>query len=181
MRSWLDRSRVRHLVRYLSNAVVARVPFARVRHAWYGRFVAMAPGANLMHGLTLRDPRGLSIGRNSNVNPRCLIDTRGGAVAIGDYCDISPEVNIWTLQHDLDDPDFATEGAPVTIEDYVWIGNRAIVLPGVTLHRGCVVAAGAVVTKSVEPFTIVGGVPARPIGARNEDQRPRRAYKPYLL
>jgi acetyltransferase-like isoleucine patch superfamily enzyme len=56
------------------------------------------------------------------------------------------------------------EDAAVAIEDDVWIGAGAIVLPGVIIGRGAIVAAGAVVTRSVDPFTIVGGVPATPIG-----------------
>ena len=59
----------------------------------------------------------------------------------------------------------------MVIEDNVWVGTRATILPGVTLGRGCVVAAGAVVTRDVPPLVIVGGVPARPIGTRPE--RPR--------
>jgi acetyltransferase-like isoleucine patch superfamily enzyme len=58
--------------------------------------------------------------------------------------------------------------APITIEDDAWIGAGAIVLPGVTVGRGAVVAAGAVVTKDVESFTIVGGVPSVVIGCRND-------------
>ena len=55
------------------------------------------------------------------------------------------------------------------IEDHVWIGTRATILPGVTLGRGCVVAAGAVVTRDVPPLAIVGGVPAKVIGARPDE------------
>ncbi len=56
----------------------------------------------------------------------------------------------------------------IVVEDDVWIGAHVCILPGVTLSTGAVVAAGAVVTKSVAPFTVVGGVPARQIAARNE-------------
>ena len=49
----------------------------------------------------------------------------------------------------------------VTIEDDVWIGTGAVILPGVTLHRGAVIGAGAVVTKDVDAYTVVGGVPAK--------------------
>jgi len=62
--------------------------------------------------------------------------------------------------------DFKAVNAPVEIEDYVFIGPRVIILPGVKVGRGAVVAAGAVVTKDVEPMAIVGGVPAKEIGKR---------------
>jgi maltose O-acetyltransferase len=79
---------------------------------------------------------------------------------------ISPEVTILTAFHRIDDPKFRVESRPVVIEDFVWIGSRATILSGVKLGRGSVVAAGAVVTRDVEPLQIVGGVPARPIGTR---------------
>jgi maltose O-acetyltransferase len=63
-------------------------------------------------------------------------------------------------------PDFAGRTAPVVIEDFAWLGSRAMVLPGVTVGKGAVVAAGAVVTRDVPPYAIVGGVPARVIGER---------------
>ncbi len=87
---------------------------------------------------------------------------------IGDNVSVSPEVTILTAQHRVDDPEFRVENRRVVIEDHVWIGTRATILPGVTLGRGCVVAAGAVVTRDVAPFVIVGGVPARPVGTRPE-------------
>ncbi|HPU00025.1 MAG TPA: DapH/DapD/GlmU-related protein, partial [Armatimonadota bacterium] len=80
-------------------------------------------------------------------------------------------VHLITAQHDMNDPDFANVLAPIVIEDYVWIGSRATVLPGVRIGRGAVVAAGAVVTRDVAPLTVVGGVPARPIGERKPGMR----------
>ena len=79
---------------------------------------------------------------------------------------ISPEVTILTAFHRMDDPEFRVETRPVVIEDHVWIGTRSTILSGVTLGRGSVVAAGAVVTRDVAPLAIVAGVPARPIGTR---------------
>jgi len=74
---------------------------------------------------------------------------------------------ILTADHSLDMPSFDYREAPVHIDDYVWIGSRAMVLPGVTIGRGAVVAAGAVVTRDVPSLSIVGGVPARQIGVRD--------------
>ncbi|WP_461453691.1 acyltransferase [Mucilaginibacter sp.] len=88
-------------------------------------------------------------------------------LTIGNNVNISTQVVIWTLHHDYNSPDFAQAGSPVIIEDYVWLCSRAIILPGVTIGEGAVVAAGAVVTKNVEPYTVVGGVPAKYIAKRN--------------
>ena len=176
-----SRSKGRALLRYLSNAWVARVPFVGLRHVWYGWLFELGEDANVMMGLIIRQPDGITIGKNSNVNPDCLLDSRGGEVRIGKHCNISPQVNIWTLQHDIRDPHFGTSGGPVVVGDFVFVGNRAIILPAVELGEGCVVAAGAVVTESVAPYTVVGGVPARPIGTRPRPVYPPARYRPVLL
>ena len=73
---------------------------------------------------------------------------------------------IYNSEHDVQDPSFKAVKSPVIIEDYVFIGPRAIILPGVKIGTGAVVAAGAVVTKNVPERAIVGGVPAKEIGQR---------------
>jgi acetyltransferase-like isoleucine patch superfamily enzyme len=73
------------------------------------------------------------------------------------------------MEHDPQSGTYTTQGGPVVIEDYAWVSCRVVILPGVTIGRGAVVAAGSVVTKDVAPYTIVGGVPAKKIGDRNRD------------
>lgn len=68
---------------------------------------------------------------------------------------------IWTLHHDYNDIHFGVKGGRVEIGDYSWICSCAIILPGVKIGERSVVAAGAVVCKDVEPYSIVGGVPAK--------------------
>jgi maltose O-acetyltransferase len=81
----------------------------------------------------------------------------------------------------MNDPLFREVLAPVTIADHVWIGSRAMILPGITVGEGAVVAAGAVVTRNVEPYTVVAGVPACPISTRSQRPQPRaQVYKPPL-
>jgi len=134
-----------------------------------------------MSGLIVRELRNIKIGNNTNINPRCMLDSRGGHIHIGNNVDIAPEVNIWTLEHDPNDPNFSTKGGSVEICDFVWIANRAIILPSVKIGEGAVVAAGSVVTKDVDPWTIVGGVPAKKISNRSKRQNFRKPYKPFLL
>ena len=74
-----------------------------------------------------------------------MLDVRGG-LEIGADVSVSPEVAILTAAHSVSDPSFRVELRRVAIEDHVFIGTRAVVLPGVRLGRGCVVGAGAVVT-----------------------------------
>jgi maltose O-acetyltransferase len=172
---------VRRLVLYLYNAWVARFPVHAVRLWLYRRFFPIGEGSTVMMGLRLRSLENIRIGAVTNINPDCLLDGRSGRIVIGSHVDIAPQVNVWTLEHDPHDPDFATRHGDVTIGDFVWIGNRATILPGVEVGEGAVVATGAVVTKSVPPYAIVGGVPARVIGERARPQNPRRPYNPLLL
>ena len=117
-----------------------------------------------------------SIGKNSVINGKCRLDNKS-SIIIGENVSISQEVMILSADHDLDSPDFEGRGRPVKIEDYVWIGSRAIVLPGVTIGKGAVVSAGAVVTKNVGPYSVVAGIPARVIRMRKKELSYQIAYK----
>ena len=87
-------------------------------------------------------------------------------IVIGEKTCIGEQVKLLTGYHDISAWNFAFRTRPITIGSCVWIATGAIVLPGVTIGDGAVVAAGAVVTKDVEPWTIVGGNPARLIKKR---------------
>lgn len=97
-----------------------------------------------------------------------MLDARGG-LTIGNSVSISHNVVIMTGGHKANSETFEGEHLPIDIADYVWIGCNAVVLKGLTIGKGAIVAAGAVVTKNVEPYTIVGGVPASVIGHRNQN------------
>lgn len=113
-------------------------------------------------------PWRIEIGANTIVGNDAFLDGRRGLV-IGDNVNIGGHVQIFTLQHDPQSESFGVKGGPVSVEDYVYIGSRVIVLPGVRIGRGAVVASGAVVSRDVADFTIVAGVPARVIGSRRRD------------
>ena len=108
----------------------------------------------------------IEIGTNSSINRRCYLDGRGG-LSIGNNVSISPEVHLITAEHDLNDASFSYITAPIELGDFVWIGTRAIVLPGVRLGKGCVVGAGAVVTKSFESNSVLVGNPAKKMKSRD--------------
>lgn len=155
---------------YLANYWVAFIPSHRVRLWFYRRYMRLTigPKSSIFMGAWIDTAKGLSIGTCSTVNQKCRLDSRGG-ITIGDNVSISAEVCILSAEHDIQAADFAGVNEPVIIEDFVFIGTRALILPGVTIGRGAVVAAGAVVTKDVEPYTVVGGVPAKKIGVRTTD------------
>lgn len=163
------------LLNYLTNHVVANVPSYGLRHAWYRWLgVDLGSGSSIQLGcyLWFFGPNalrrsGVRIGRNTRINRRCCLDGRG-PLHIGDNVSISPEVSVITTGHDWREAGFPLESRGVTIEDHVWIGVRATILPGAHIGRGSVVAAGAVVSGCVPPHTVVAGTPARPVASRPE-------------
>ena len=153
---------------------VGYIPFHHARRFFY-RLAGMqiGQGSTLHMMARIYDPRNIVIGEDTIVGERAVLDGRKqltdsqGGLVIGNHVDIASEVMIWTSQHDIRDAAFAAIEKKVVIEDYVFIGPRAIILPGVTIHRGAVVAAGAVVTKDVMEKEMVGGIPAAKIGERS--------------
>jgi maltose O-acetyltransferase len=121
------------------------------------------------------------IGKNSTVNYGTLIDSRGGDVKIGNNVNISNSVFIYTLEHDPQSPSFDCKFGDVVIEDHAWVASRATILPGVRIGQGAVVACGAVVTKDVAAYTMVGGIPAKVIGKRTRDLRYETNYFPWFM
>ena len=113
------------------------------------------------------NPAGVHIGNHSIVGNDAFLDGRCG-LYIGNNVNIAAEIRIYTLQHDPESPTFESVGGPVHIEDWVYVGSRVTVLPNVRVGEGAAIASGAVVTKNVEPYTAVGGVPARFIKNRPE-------------
>lgn len=131
--------------------------------------VKMTRNVRFYQGFHVRKPSGITIKDGVSIGPKVLLDGRCG-LEIGKSVVIAYEAIIWTLNHDYNDIYFKGKGGKVTIGDYAWICSRSIILPGVTIGEGAVVASGAVVTKDVAPYTIVGGIPARVIGNRDEKE-----------
>jgi len=117
-------------------------------------------------GARFYQPKNIKIGHGTIIGDHATLDGRA-KLTIGNHVDIASSVMILNAQHDLGSSNFDPIQKPVVIKDYVFIGPRAIILPGVTIGKGAVVAAGAVVTKDVPDLVIVGGVPAKEIKKRN--------------
>jgi len=127
--------------------------------------IKIGKGSTFHVGAKFYYPKNISVGEGTIIGYGSFIDGRD-KVTIGSHTDIASEVMIYNSEHDLKDPKFAAISAPVAIGDYCFVGPRVIIMPGVKIGKGAVVAGGAVVTKDVEDFTIVGGVPAKFIAAR---------------
>jgi len=145
---------------------VGHIPSHSFRRFFYRLFgVSVGRGSIIHMWANFFDPKGVSLGEDTIVGDHCFLDGRA-QLKIGAHTDIASQVLIYNSEHDLAAEDFRAITSPVEIGDYVFVGPRAIILPGVKIGNGAVVAAGAVVTKEVPPFKIVGGVPAKEIGER---------------
>lgn len=120
--------------------------------------------------------RNLAIGKGSFINTGVHFGCPDAKITIGRQVLVGPRVIFETVNRDLaiDDRGWRrTVSKPIYVDDYAWIGAAAVVLPGVTIGKGAIVAAGAIVTRDVEPYTLVAGVPARKIRAL-EERLPQR-------
>ena len=142
------------------------VPFHSIRKFFY-RISGMKIGKGSIVHMWARffNPAGITIGDDTIIGDHAFLDGRA-PLKIGNHVDIASHVLIYNSEHDVNSEGFDPREEPVEIGDYVFIGPRAIILPGVKIGKGAVVAAGAVVTQDVKDFEIVGGVPAKVIGER---------------
>ncbi|OGH39326.1 MAG: hypothetical protein A3B44_02270 [Candidatus Levybacteria bacterium RIFCSPLOWO2_01_FULL_38_21] len=149
--------------------IVGFIPSHHIRRFFYRiSGIKIGKGSTIHTGACFYDPKNIVIGQDTIIGEGAVLDGRDKLV-IGDHVDIASEVMIYNAEHDVQSPDFHAISYPVFIEDYVFIGPRAIILPGIRIKKGAVVGAGAVVTKNVEEFTIVGGVPAKLIKERTRN------------
>lgn len=161
----------RDIIKYMTNHIINHIPSYTIRYAWYRNVLGwkIGPKASILMGLHvqqagLRSSK-VAIGKNSVINYQCLVHVTGGLV-IGENVSISPGAWLVSGSHDINDPEHRSIYRPIVIGDYAWIGMRATVLGGVTIGEGAVVMAGAMVTRDVLSYTIVGGVPAKVVGQR---------------
>jgi maltose O-acetyltransferase len=181
IRHWLNRAQWK----WYSEMYARRFQKAGEGFCAKGRCLIRTQGQILVGDNVLLDPTGgrlieLNVGRGATLEMGSNVYINYGVsincnirITIGDGCLIAPEVMImdddghpvdWRTRHQYWPQGPETRlGAPIHIENAVWLGARAIVLKGVTIGEGSVVGAGAVVTRSVPPHTLVAGVPARVI------------------
>ena len=155
---------------YFINNILSSFPSRNVR-LFFLRKLGLDIGENvsLFAGFHIRNPNGIKIGNGCSIGPKVLLDGRKGLV-LGNNVTIAYEAIIWSLNHDYNDLNFKGEGEKVLIGDYAWICSRSIILPGVKIGKGAVVASGAIVTKNIGDYEIWGGVPAKLLGYREKKE-----------
>ena len=145
---------------------VGHIPFHTIRKLKYKFFgVKIGKGSTIHMWASFFNPKNIVIGNDSIIGDHAFLDGRD-KLTIGDHVDIASSVMIYNSEHDLSKEDFSAIVEPVEIGDFVFIGPRVTIMPGVKIGKGAVVAGGAVVTKDVEDYAVVGGVPAKVIGER---------------
>ena len=142
----------------------------QLRNRYYGYNHGSA--VRVPRAVTIYHPEKLFIGTDTGISSGTQINA-AGTIRIGKSVLIGPNCVIWSQNHKYKMPNIEIrlqgyENSPVIIEDDVWIAASCVILPGVTIEKGAVIAAGAVVTKSCQAGAVVAGVPGRMIGNRNE-------------
>jgi acetyltransferase-like isoleucine patch superfamily enzyme len=165
---------------YALNHVVNRIPLvgARMRaYAALGVKFDEISTTQISLGVEMWIGHRLTMGARSTIGQRCYIDARAG-IRVDSDVSVSREAALLTATHDPDDPEFAATLAPVHLEQRCWIGMRSLVMPGVRVGEGAVVAAGALVTSDVERYTVVAGIPAKILRKRREPMSYKLDWRP---
>jgi putative colanic acid biosynthesis acetyltransferase WcaF len=175
------RARIREVLELIYNRLITNIPYNPLR-IWWLRNLHCKIGDHvyLFGGSEVMGFQGLEIAGQCHVGRHSLLDGRGG-LTIGRNVVIAGYCLLITADHDPQDAGFAGRLGAIDVGDRVWIGSRSTILKGVTLGEGAVVAAGAVVTTDVAPWSVVGGIPAKVIGSRSKDQHYEIDYGPILF
>jgi acetyltransferase-like isoleucine patch superfamily enzyme len=137
-------------------------------------FGCIGEGVEFDHSVIFSTPSRIKLGNHVYIGPMSQLIGRGG-IQINDHVIFGPEVLVMSSMHNWKNGNMLPYDQvewlrPVRIERCVWIGMRAIIMPGVSIGEGSIIAAGAVLTKSCAPGAIMGGNPARQIGQRNMEK-----------
>jgi acetyltransferase-like isoleucine patch superfamily enzyme len=162
---------------YLYNYWITKLPFHFLRVAYMRHVMGIRIGRDSFIHMGCFMSGNISIGDHSVIGRQCTLI---GDIDIGNNVSITAETYIFTSSHLVNSPDFECFYTKVSIEDYAWIGARAMVLPGVAIGKGAVIGAASVVTKSISPFSISVGAPAREVGKRSQDLRYTIQYQPFF-
>lgn len=168
---------------YLPNHMINKIPFYCIRNLYYRKIMGIDLGKGssihlktFIQGANPLKKRAI-IGKNTSIGRNAYLDLRGG-LEIGDSVSISPDVKLITAQHEINDSKFKYITKKIKINNFVWLGTSVIILPGVEIGEGAVVAAGSVVTKNIEPYEVVGGNPAKKIKNRKAELNYEVRYFP---
>jgi acetyltransferase-like isoleucine patch superfamily enzyme len=174
------RNYLKALIFFLGNRIIMTwLPYF-IRHMFIRKILRIRMGSesSIAMGVFITGNK-ITIGSNTVINRGVYLDGRA-ALFIGNNVNVSHRTLIQTLTHDSQSPYFIAVERPVVIHDHVWIGAQALICPGVTIGEGAIIGAGAVVTKNIAPYTIVGGNPAAKIKMRASHIEYKSRYFPFF-
>lgn len=157
-------------VKWLPMSCYSRI--SKLVRGWFAKRILESSGDNINIEREATFGSRTRLGDNSGIGVNCELH---GEVRIGNDVMMAPEVVMYTANHSFEDMDTPMrlqgddESRPITVGNDVWIGRRAMVMPGVSIGNGSIVAAGAVVTRDVPEFSVVAGVPAKVVKMRASD------------
>jgi putative colanic acid biosynthesis acetyltransferase WcaF len=151
------------------------LPGSALRAFWLRLFGArIGGGARLKPRLRVKFPWRLAVGDHVWLGEGVWIDNLA-PVTVGDHCCISQGAYLCTGSHDWSRADFALTVAPITLEDQCWVGARAVLGPGITVHQGAVLGLGGIALTDLEPWSVYLGNPATKVRSRHEEPATARA------
>lgn len=166
---------IRNLIDYIG-LVIGYIPIHSLRLFYYRTFLNVKIGKNTSIHRCCQIRKGhIEIGDNVIIGENALLDGRRG-LFIKENVNLSSNVSIYTLQHDYNDPNFLQTGGRVIIEKNSWLSSNSVILPGVIVNEGAVVAAMCLVNKDVPAYMLVGGVPFKVLKERNRDIKYKLNY-----
>lgn len=166
---------------YLYNDWLTHFPSYTIRHFYLRKILRITIGKNTaVHMGCFFTGNNIFIGNNTVINRNCYFDGRAARLIIGNNVSISPEAYIITMSHSAKSEKFEAFSKEVVIEQYVWIGARAMILPGVMIKEGSVVGAMSLVNKTIPAYSIAAGVPAELVGQRTRPLNYELNYFPYF-
>lgn len=153
---------------YICNHIICNIPSHWIRLLYYRNIMNFKIGSDSTIFLNCKFDcaGGLTIGNNCVINANCRLDSRG-KLFIGNNVSFSEEVICLTADDNEELTGASKREKSIIIDDFVWIGTRAMILPGINLKKGALVAAGAIVTRNVEYLNVVAGAPAKKISMRS--------------
>lgn len=162
---------------YTYNQWITFLPFHIVRIFYLRNFLNVNIGQYSFIHMGARFEGKISIGSHTVIGRNCVLK---GDILIKDNVSITAETYIFTSSHLINDAYFNCFYKMVIIEDYAWIGARAMIMPGVTIGKGAVLGAVSTANKDIPDYEIYAGIPAKRIGSRSKDLKYELNYFPFF-
>jgi maltose O-acetyltransferase len=170
---------------YLYNNCLSYFPSYHVRILYLRHVIGISIGRDsFIHMGCFFEGNMTSIGNNTVIGRNCYLGgghaAYGSVLTIKDNVSITAQTYIFCTTHLVNSPVFEAFSKSVVIEDYAWVGARAMILPGVRIGTGSVLGAGSTATKDIPDYSVYAGTPARKIGDRTKELSYNLLYFPYL-